>query len=242
MATGLFDEVERWANESRRLGEVAGQPDSTPLSHSSLSVLRIMQGRLEEAGDLIRPVIEQFPGATLYFSAALAWALAEQGRTDEAKAILDGLRARAFAGIPRDYIWLSVLVMVSRACSRLEDSAAAAELYALLLPYREAMATAQTIWLGPVAHDLGLLATVLERYDEAEEHFAVAVQAQDRMGAQGMFVHTRLACAHMLLRRAETNDAVRARALLQEAKAGARAGNIPAIEARIDELLAQLRT
>jgi hypothetical protein len=60
------------------------------------------------------------------------------------------------------------------------------------------------------------------------------------MRAQGTVVHTRLAWARMLLRRAGTNDAFRARTLLEEAKAGAREVNIPAIEARIDELLAQL--
>jgi sugar phosphate isomerase/epimerase len=104
------------------------------------------------------------------------------------------------------------------------------------------MATSQTAWFGPVTHDLGLLATVLERYDEAEEHFAVAVEVQDRMGAQGMVVHTRLAWARMLLRRAGTNDASKARTLLEEAKVGAREVKIPAIEARIDELLAHLPT
>ena len=47
-------------------------------------------------------MIEQFPGAVAY-SAALAWSLAEQGRTDEAKAILDRFRAGTFAERPRDY-------------------------------------------------------------------------------------------------------------------------------------------
>jgi tetratricopeptide (TPR) repeat protein len=241
MATGRFDEVERWANESLRLGEMAGQPDSMPLSHGPLGVLRILQGRFEEADELTRPVVEQFPGAVAY-SAILAWSLAEQGRTEEARAILDGFRAGAFAAIPRDYLRLLILVFLSRACSLLDDSVAAAELYELLLPSQKAMATGQTAWVGPVTHDLGLLATVLERYDEAEEHFAVAVGVQDRIGAHGMVVHTRLAWARMLLRRSGANDATKTRTLLEEAKAGARDVNIPAIEARIDKLLAHLPT
>src|SRR5437870_2427885 len=239
-ATGRFDEVERWANEALRLGEVTGQPDSISLSHGSLGMLRILQGRYEEADGLIRPVIEQFPAAA--YSAMLAWSLAEQGRTDEARAILDRFRAGAFADVPRDYLRLVVLVFLARACSVLDDSVLAAELYELLLPSRAAMATGQTAWAGPVTHDLGLLATVMERYDEAEEHFAAAVEVQDRIGAQGMVVHTRLAWGRMLLRRAGTNDASRARTLLEEAKAGAREVKIPAIEARIDELLAQVPT
>lgn len=241
MATGHFDEVERWANESLRLGEEAGQPDSMPLSHSSRGLLRMLQGRFEEADELYRPVVEQFPGAVVY-PAVLAWSLAEQGRTEEAQAVLDRFRAGTFAEVPRDYSRLMILVSLSRACSPLEDSAAAAELYELLLPSRTVVTTGQTVWFGPVTHDLGLLATVLGRYDEAEEHFAVAVEIQDRMGAQGMVVHTRLAWARMLLQRAGTNDASKARTLLEEAKAGAREVKIPAIEARIDELLARLPT
>jgi hypothetical protein len=42
----------------------------------------------------------------------------------------------------------------------------------------------------------------------------------------------------MLLRRGRLEDALKARTLLQEAKARAREVNIPAVEARIDELLA----
>jgi tetratricopeptide (TPR) repeat protein len=239
MATGRFDEVERWANEGLHLGEVTGQADRAV--YSSLAELRILQGRFEEADELIRLMIEQFPGAVAY-SAFLAWSLAEQGRSDEATAILDRFRAGAFADIPRDYVRLLMLVCLGRACSRLEDSAAAAALYDLLLPSRAAMATGQSVWFGPVTHDLGLLATVLGRYDEAEEHFAMAVDVQDRMGARGTVVHTRLEWARMLLRRGRPEDAPRARTLLEEAKAGAREVSIPAVEARIEQLLAQIRT
>jgi class 3 adenylate cyclase/tetratricopeptide (TPR) repeat protein len=239
MASGRFDEVERWANESLCLGEEAGQPDRMAF-HLRLEV-KFLQGRFEEADELIRPLIEQFPGAVAY-PAFLAWALAEQGRTDEAKAILDRFRAGAFADIPRDYTRLLILVSLSRACSRLEDSAAAAALYDLLLPSRAAMTTGQTVWFGPVTHDLGLLATVLGRYDEADEHFAEAVAVQDRIGARGTVVHTRLEWARMLLRRGRLEDAPRARTLLEEAKAGAREVSIPAVEARIEQLLAHIRT
>lgn len=237
MASGRFDEVERWANESKRLGEEAGQPDRMAFAHFPL-VVRMLQGRFEEAAELIRPLIEPFPREDAY-PAVLAWALAEQGRTQEAKAILDRFRHGAFADT-RDYMRLVTLVSLSRACSRLEDPAAAFTLYDLLLPSRAAMTTSQTAWLGPVAHDLGLLATVLERYDEAEEHFAAAVEVQDRIGARGTVVHTRLEWARMLQRRGRPEDTPRARTLLEEAKAGAREVSIPAVEARIGQLLAQI--
>jgi hypothetical protein len=102
--------------------------------------------------------------------------------------------------------------MLSRACHRLEDAAIAGELY-----------------------------TVLGRYDEADGHFADAVERQDCMGAKGTVVHTRLAWAAMLLRRNASEDTRRARTLLQEARAGAQEVSIPRVEERIDRMLALAR-
>ena len=238
MAAGRFEELEQWAVEALRRGQAAGQPDSLPLSNSSLFTSRILEGRGEEALQLLAPVIEQFPGALVY-PAGQAWALAEEGQTEEARAILEHFRQPgAFTGVPHDYLRLLMLCYLSRACYRLDDPAMAKELHDLLIPFRFAMAGGQTVWIGPVTHDLGLLATVLGHYDDANDDFAEAVDAQDRIGARGTVVHTRLEWARMLLRRGRLEDALKARTLLQEAKARAREVNIPAVEARIDELLA----
>jgi hypothetical protein len=102
------------------------------------------------------------------------------------------------------------------------------------------MAMAQGGWIGPVTHDLGLLAAALGRYDEAEQHFADAERFQERASAPASLVHTRLAWARTLLRRGRSDDASRARALLEAAKAGARQVNIPEIEDQIDRLLTEL--
>jgi hypothetical protein len=123
-------------------------------------------------------------------------------------------------------------------CYRLEDAEIAGELYDVLLPYRSTTVNGQTTWIGPASHYLGLLATVLGRYDEAEEHFSDAVQRQDRMGAKGTVVHTRLAWATMLRRRNAPGDGSRARGLLEAAKSAAQAVGIPHVEARIDAMLA----
>jgi hypothetical protein len=116
----------------------------------------------------------------------------------------------------------------------------AEELHDLLIPFRSQIVNGQTTWIGPATQDLGLLATVLGRYDEAEEHFADAVERQDRIGARGTVVHSRLEWARMLLRRGRPDDTLCARTLLQEAKTGAREVGIPIIESRIDQLLAQI--
>jgi hypothetical protein len=238
IAAGRFDEVEGWAAEALRLGEASGQPDSLPYSRGALTVTRLLEGRPQEAQTLVTPVVEQFPRAI--YLGIQAWALAEEGRADEAKAIVDGFRPDAFAGVPRDHHFPLTLCVLSRICFLLEDAAVAEELYDVLIPFRSTTVNGQTIWWGPATHDLGLLATVLGRYDEGERHFADAVERQDGMGARGTVVHTRLAWAAMLLRRGGAEDSRRARNLLQEAKAGAKRVNIPRVEARIEMLLARV--
>jgi hypothetical protein len=116
----------------------------------------------------------------------------------------------------------------------------AEELHDLLIPFRSHVVSGQTTWTGPATHDFGLLATVLGRYDDAQAHFAEAIEVQDAMGARGTVVHTRLAWARMLLRRGRGPDRPKARTLLEEAKSGAREVNIPAVETHINELLTQL--
>jgi tetratricopeptide (TPR) repeat protein len=240
MASGYLNEVEHWAAEALRLSQAAGQPDSLPYSRGALALTRILQGRAGEVEELLAPVIEQFPGAVAYPSIQ-AWAFAEAGRAEEARAILTHLRAPgAFAGLPRDHHRPVTLCLLSRSCYRLDDSTMAEELHDLLIPFRSQIVNGQTTWIGPATQDLGLLATVLGRYDEAEEHFADAVERQDRIGARGTVVHSRLEWARMLLRRGRPDDTLCARTLLQEAKTGAREVGIPIIESRIDQLLAQI--
>jgi hypothetical protein len=236
-AAGRFDEVERLTEETLRLGIATGQPDSLGHSNGPRSVLRILQGRPEEAVELLVRTIEQLPGAVVY-PAALAWAYAELGRNDAAAAGIAALRGTGFAGLPRVYTWLCTLSLLSRACARLGDAGAAGELFDLLVPHRRSMVVVQTGWLGPVAHDLGLLADTLARHGEADEHFAAAEEVQDRIGARGTLIHTRLEWARALLRRRPAN-VERASALLDGAAGGARELCLPAMEARIAAVRAE---
>jgi tetratricopeptide (TPR) repeat protein len=237
LAAGDLQAVESWSAEALRLGEASGQPDALPYARGALTIARLLEGRPHEAHELVGPVVEQLPRATAY-QGILAWALAEDDERDEAQAVLDRLRGPdAFTGVPHDHHRPVTLCTASRACHRLGDAAVAEELYDALLPFRSNTVNGQTVWLGPATHDLGLLATVLDRYDDAEVHYADAVERQDRMGARATVVHTRLAWAEMLQRRGSAGDGLKAQRLLQEAKAAAREIGMAGVLTRIDELL-----
>jgi tetratricopeptide (TPR) repeat protein len=215
---GQFDEAERSALEALRLGEMSGQPDARGFSDTYL--VRILQGRVEEAVELIRR-LDDFTDLPV-FPALFAWACAEAGRTEEAEAVLAQARQADFGALRYDYLWLGTLVFLSRACARLGDASTAKVLYERLRPHHSAFGLGQAVWLGPVAYDLGLLATVLRRYDDADAHFAEAVEMHQRIGARGMLAHTHLAWARALLRRQQPGDTDRARDQLRQAQGTAR--------------------
>jgi hypothetical protein len=236
MAAGRFHDVEGWCDEGLRLGEASGQPDSFLYAHGPLAITRLLEGRAQEGANLVTTVVEKAPRAV--YQGVQAWALADIGRSDEARAIIERLRApQAFAGVPHDHHRPVTLCFLARACGVLGDADLAAGLCDVLKPFR-LLVNGLTIWCGPPTHELGILATTLSRYDEAEAHFADAVDRQDRIAARGTVVHTRMAWADMLRLRDGPGDPERARALLHEAKVAARDLALPHLEARVDTLLA----
>jgi len=60
------------------------------------------------------------------------------------------------------------------------------------------------------------LQSVLERFDAAEEHFALAIETERKMKARPWLAHTQHDLATMLLRRRAVGDTERACALLQD--------------------------
>jgi class 3 adenylate cyclase/tetratricopeptide (TPR) repeat protein len=217
---GRLEDAERSSLEALRFGEIAGQPDAS--GFCDIYLIRILQGRVEEAVELLRHLLDDRYTYLPVFPALLCWACAEAGRTNEAEAIIGEARRADFGGLRYDYLWLITLAALSRGCARLSDAATARELHERLRPHHSAFAIGQAVWLGPVAYDLGLLATVLERYDEADAHFAEAVEIQHRTGVRGMLAHSHLAWARMLLARRQPGDTERAKEQLREAQQTAR--------------------
>jgi hypothetical protein len=155
------------------------------------------------------------------FPALFAWVLAEADRTAEAETLLAEARQADFGGVRYDYLWLCTLMFLSRACARLGDAGSATELYERLRPHHATFGIGQAVWPGPVAYDLGLLTTVLGRYDDADAYFAEAVEMHDSIGVRGMLAHTHLAWARVLIARRLPGDTQRAREQLQRAQATA---------------------
>ena len=70
---------------------------------------------------------------------------------------------------------------------------------------------------GATGHYLGLISMMLEDYDTADQHFAEALQINERMDARPEIGHTKYAWADMLVRRGDPTDGDRALQLVDEA-------------------------
>jgi len=78
-----------------------------------------------------------------------------------------------------------------------------------------------------------MLAAVMERWEDAAQHFGDALAMNARMGARPWLAHTQHQYAVMLLARHQPGDRDKAMSLLQEALATARELEMHALEKRI---------
>ena len=179
---GRLEEAEWLISETFAIGERAATWNASVSQRMGLFVLRREQGRLAELDDPTSSVHE-YP-ALLRFACALAHLHSQLGHTEEARATFDALLTRDLEHEHRDAEWLFSLSLLPDPCAFLGDEAAAARLHRLLLPYEHLYAQAPVEAVaGCVARALGVLGTTIGRFDEAEHHFAVAIEIERRMRA-----------------------------------------------------------
>ena len=150
---------------------------------------------------------------------------------------MEYLAVSDFADLPLDVLWARTTSHLAAVVSRLGDRPRAAILHQLLAPYADRIAGVGPIWVGSVSYYLGMLATTLGRFEEAEAHFTAAAATHERIGALSWLARTRLEWARMLLARDKPGDPERARELLGQVKETARELGLGNVERRTVELL-----
>jgi DNA-binding NarL/FixJ family response regulator len=86
---------------------------------------------------------------------------------------------------------------------------------------------------GAASRYLGMLATTMAHWEEAQQHFEDALAMNARMGARPWLAHTQHQYAVMLMARRQPGDRERAMHLLDEALTMSRALGMQALEARV---------
>ena len=235
---GRFSEAERLAMLGMQYAAQLGQ--STGAAAVQLFTLRREQGRLAE----VAPVFDHFQRTV---SDRAIWQpgyivlCCELGRTEQAQAAFDRMAAKRFA-VADDGARSGSLVYLAEACTWLGDVARAATLYELLLPHAGAgiVFGAHVASLGSADRVLGMLAVMMERWDDAKRHFECALSFDELSGGRPWLAHSRQQYAAMLLERRQPDDTRRAQALLEAALATSRELGMPVLEQRVLALLQPL--
>ncbi|PWK75169.1 transcriptional regulator [Streptomyces sp. CG 926] len=171
---GRFEEAERLYRQAAARMARQGSPHAEGILAIAIATLWASQGRLAQSLPRLRQVYAAFgpPAGDL-----LAVALAAAGQEREAREILD----RA-GPLRTDYFFKVFATFRAMTLVALGERAGAEELYAALLPYREAppVSSGFTVAVRPVARTLGELAVLLGREGEAAGHFARAAAVAER--------------------------------------------------------------
>jgi tetratricopeptide (TPR) repeat protein len=215
---GRFDDAERLAQQGLAVGQRMQGEEPSGVFGLQMFTIRREQGRLREVEPVVRLFVQQNPAA-LTWQPGLAVVYSELGLEQEARELFERLAADEFAAIPRDSMWVTSMTYLAEVCAFLGDTQRADILYQRLLPYAEynVVVGNANACTGAAARHLGMLATTISRWAEAEKHFHAALEMNARIHARPYLAHTQQQYAEMLLSRAQPGDRDKAMALLDEA-------------------------
>src|SRR4051794_8711759 len=207
---GRFDDADRLIEETVVIGQRVENWNAVVSQRIALFLLRREQGRLGELATTIGRSVHEYP-SLLRFACAQAHLEADLGREREARAHLDALLALDLEREHRDAEWLFSMALLADPCGWLAHERGAAKLYPLLLPFEQLYAVAPIEGsFGAMARGLGVLATVLRRYDDADRHLEAAIDIERRMGGRPGLAHAHHDLAIALLARGARGDRQRA--------------------------------
>lgn len=232
---GRFDDAEPLIAHALQVGQHMPGLDAQGVFGMQMFTLRCEQGRLGELTPLVRALVAHLPADSAW-RPGLALLYAEIGLLGEARREFDALASDDFGSVRHDGLRTASLAYLAQVCAWLDDRARAAPLYALLQPYdgRNLLIGTTVACLGATASLLGLLATTLRRWDDAQRHFESALALNQAQGAEPALAHTRWRYAAMRLARQARGDAEAARRLLADARAAATRLDMRALLARVD--------
>jgi class 3 adenylate cyclase len=236
---GDLEAGERLATEAYFLGEMAQQADAAALHFGAQMaiVLELRDGVDEVVLATLEDLVEKNEPLR-GLRCGLAAAYAGLDREDSARALFEELAEDDFAWLPNDWDWVIAMQGLAVTAHYLHDVPRAEILYERLAHTDGWLACSgwATMCAGPMSTTLGLLATVLERWSIAEQHFAYALRTAEQFGALPYVARAQHALAAALLDRGEPE---RARDLAAAACSAAASMGMAPLEARASELEAR---
>jgi tetratricopeptide (TPR) repeat protein len=213
LSEGRFDDAERWIDEADRIQPVSnvGTRQRVTLCRERGQVDQLL-GLFERFGALEAAAPLSAPYMLVY--------LLDIGRLDKAREYFDGPGDEKFFSLIKHVQGLGYL---ADAVTTLHDVGRAGPVYERLLPHADRYVigdAGDNVGL-PVSYQLGRLAALLRRWDEAECHFADSLRLCEHWGFRLWVAWTRFAWADTLVKRGEPADRERSLELVNAALADA---------------------
>ncbi|MCA1843653.1 MAG: tetratricopeptide repeat protein, partial [Actinobacteria bacterium] len=224
LLAGDVERSEALAAEGLRFGTETAQggpggPEAMAGYVMMLFEIRRHQDRLAEIQELLAGVAQQYPGLPAA-RALLAVVYTEIGNGEKAEELLNVAAVDGFVTVPYDPIWLYGLAAYAEVCAARRALGPALRLYNLLAPWHRQLPNIPPATNGgAVALYLGMLATVLSRFDDADGQFAEAMEIHEGLRAPYWIARTQLEHARMFLARRGPDDSSRAAILLDQVEA-----------------------
>jgi tetratricopeptide (TPR) repeat protein len=210
LGLGMIPEAEKLVAEALALGERPHPEMAIPAHRVQWCTLCELRGEPEKAESPIRDLVANYPSRPV-FRCVLAHLQAQLGRATVAREELGELARAQFSALPFDQEWLFGMGLLAETVALVRDGDAAIVLYQLLKPWQGLNAADHPEGMrGSISRHLGLLAAMLERMDEAAEHYEAALAMNTKMGARPWLAHTQNDYAQMLLTRGAPGDRERA--------------------------------
>jgi tetratricopeptide (TPR) repeat protein len=195
---------------------------------------------MSDLAPLIEEMAVEAPDISQWlFRSLLAKAYVEGDRYEDALALLERFSNANF-DLPQDQIWLTGMVDFADAAIECGQKRYAEPLFRRLEPWAEQLPATGGSALAPVSHYLGGLATVLGRYDEAEDYLARSAAFCSRAGAKFFTARNDLSLGRLLAKRRGPGDLKRAREYLSNSRATAIDLGYGAVTRRASEALRSL--
>jgi hypothetical protein len=224
---------ERLAERGMEIGQEAGHADAIIVYGGQLATARYVQGRAEEVIDMLEEGADAFP-AIPAFRAGQALASCWLGRFTEAAAILEQAASDRFEHISPGVAKLTALALYADVAAQTRDRNAAWILYELIEPWADQIVSTAVVVNGHARMYLGLLADVMGRHKDADQHLAFACELQETNGLLLWAARAHLGWAEALAHR---GDSVRAGREAARALKISREHGYGAFEARAVALL-----
>lgn len=241
LADGQLDAAEAMAHRSEQVGRLLTGRDASGTYGIQMFSIRREQGRLAELASVIR-ILAGDDRAHGPWRPGLASLLVELGMESAARRELSRIAAEGLDPF-RESLWMASLAYTADACAALRDETVAALVQRELAPFAgsNVMVGHLVACYGSADRYLGMLAATLGEWEQAEEHFLAALEANRAMGARTWLAHTGYEYGRMLHERGGEHRR-RAGPLLAEADRLAQEIGMAALRGRIAALGTGLST